>query len=125
MAAKPNILIVEDNKALLDAWMDDLVDHVTVYWADTLEEGERLFRENWDRISLVVMDSCVRGGQPNSMGLVSKLRALGFHKPIIAKSSHLPFTQGIVAAGADAEHACTDLEIPGKILKILGIKKAD
>ncbi len=123
---KPKILIVKAEEKITEVWIAWLDDKVKVISAKTLAEGERLFKENSDDIELVLVDCCVpddTGDEPNSMGLVEKIRQDGFKGPIIAESSNPENYKSLRDAGADRTASVfPPREVPELILELLGLK---
>ena len=123
--SRPKILIVEDHESLVEIWKMMLGDEVEVLGTQTLTGGEKMFKENQD-LKLIVMDCCVPGAEPNSMGLVKKIRESDFQGPIIAKSSDREFCKVLRAAGADySASADTAGEVPELVLKLLKKTRED
>lgn len=123
---KHKILIVEDNERLVEFWKETIGDEVEVIWAQTLEEGEKVFKENQEDLALIVVDCCIPGHEPNSMWLVEKIKKSGFTKPIIAKSSDPQFCQRLIAVGASHSASAPPPgevpdpgEVPELVLKLL------
>ncbi len=97
---KIKILYVEDRENFITLLAMLLDEEVEVLGAQTLEEGKRIFEENSKDLALVVIDACVPGKKPNSMGLIEEIRKNGFKKPIVAKSSKRENLKALVDAGA-------------------------
>ncbi len=115
---KKRILIVEDSVADAHYWLTLLDDEVEGVHMLNIEATMTLFEADQE-FDLVVMDCCVPGGEPNTMGLVRFMRAKEFAGPILANSSISEYIGQLVYAGAS--HSCNKDEVPEKIKEILGL----
>ncbi len=102
------ILIVEDKEENFDIIRFGLKrlrpeGDFVLFWAATLKEGGALYRKNRDDLSAVVMDACVPGHNPNTMGLIEEIRADGFRGLIIAASCQPEYNKRLIEAGADVQ----------------------
>lgn len=96
------VLMVEDNESVIDLFkveIEDMDPNALVLAALNQEKAEELFLEHPD-IFLIIMDACVPGVVPNTMGLVSKMRQI-FKGPIIATSSNVSNCQPLIEAGCN------------------------
>lgn len=110
------ILVVEDHDVYYYLIEQKLHGKAELLRGATLSEGRRLFHENPD-ISLVIMDACVPGDEPNAMPLVAEIVESGFSKPIIASSSMPSYTRALARAGAT--HQAPKYEAADLALKLL------
>lgn len=70
-----------------------------IVWVKTIMDAERIVQESLD-FALIVVDCCVPGDTPNTQELVRMIRATGFKKPIIAKSTVKSFSVALIKEGA-------------------------
>ena len=99
------ILVVEDNSSWADIIQRGLErglgDKVKVLHASTIEEAESIFHQHSD-LSIVLMDACVPGERPTTLGLVRNIRET-FKGPMVAMSSRPDYREQLVKAGCDHE----------------------
>ncbi len=95
------VLVVEDNRFYSDMIFSNFGSKVLVMKAFTIKEAENIFQENPD-IDVILMDACVPGDTPNTMGLVSKIRET-FKGPIITISSDSSYSKKLIEAGCNYE----------------------
>ena len=68
--------------------------------ADTLEEAEKFYSANSEKISIVVMGSCAGNKLQQSVDLIKKIR-LTFNGPIIASARSTMYMDELTDAGCD------------------------
>lgn len=100
------VLIVEDEEAMQFLWRAEIEekigDDVEVLQAFTKEEGDLLLDAHAPDLAVMVVDACVPGKEPNTIGLVEKARKLlGAHRPIIAVSGNEEFQRMLETAGCN------------------------
>ena len=117
---KKKVLVVDDDKSIHEFLATRMKDKVVLLKALTLQQGEELFNANPD-ISVVVIDACVPGNQPNSQWLVRKIRKTFVDLPIIAISSVNAYQQKLLLAGCS--HECDKMSIPEKLLEFLNLQE--
>ena len=101
---RKKILIVEDDETVQLAWKRLLLSVTPleeVIQALSIEEAEKAFNDNPD-LSLIAVDACVPGTEPNTMNMVLKFRKT-FTGPMIAISGRDDFNQILMSAGCDHE----------------------
>ena len=115
---RQEVLVIEDFCSCRFAIKMGLKDKVKVLEAATLEEGKRVFQKNPD-VSLVIMDACVPGDEPNSMPLIKKILSAGYSKPIIAISGNPEYRKILLRAGAT--HEAEKHKVAELALKLLNL----
>lgn len=120
------ILLVEDSVrwcrdiladfAKLDAWSDDeTVFHV----AHTIADAEALWFKHGADVDAVLMDACVPGDEPNTQGLVRRIRREEFTGPIICISSLREYGEMLIAAGCDTYCPKGSPALPTRVYELL------
>ncbi len=105
---KPTILIVEDGESYQNRYARELADHANILAAYNIHDAERLFEENKGNISLIVMDACVPGDSPTTLGLTREFKKT-FEMPMIAASSISDYRQDLLLAGCTHEASKYDV----------------
>jgi DNA-binding response OmpR family regulator len=112
------VLLVEDYLPYRELFAMHLGDAgVEVLLAETQEEALLLFEKNKDLIEIIVMDACVPGSSPNTMGLIKTIKDSGFTKPIVGCSSGEDYNKILMEAGAT--HATKKTEVASFVLGML------
>ena len=112
----PKVLMVED-ESLWHYNMRRLLDgKAELLSARTLEDGERLFRENPD-VAIVLMDGCVPGDKLNTLPLIGHIRTT-FTGPLVAISGAGDFLVRMVESGCS--HKCHKDGLEELLPKLLG-----
>lgn len=102
------ILIVEDDLAMQNLFEECLEDYgFKVFKAATVEEAEKVFRENPD-LKIITFDGNLGNGQGETVPLVQKIRPR-FKGIMIAASSSFLNQDELVTAGCDYEVEKGDL----------------
>ncbi len=114
---KKKVLIVEDKTNYSSAWCKKLEDQLEIVLAESIKEAERIFKKD-SSFNLIVMDCCVPGDVPNTMGLVKMMRKT-YHGPILANSSLDDYIDILIMAGAN--HRSNKHSVPEKVTTILGL----
>lgn len=100
-----SILIVEDKgyeQVLMAHQLRETLGADIVLWqAQTVSEAIALFAEHHASLDLIILDACVPGDAPTTHRLVSRWRAEGFMKPMIAASSEPYFCEMLKKAGCN------------------------
>ena len=104
------VLVVEDSVPVQEKFAKALSDKVELLQAHTLWQGQMLFNEHKDDLAVIVMDACVPGDRPNSIGLIRLIRAEGFKGPMIAISSLYEYRMRLIEAGCS--HECPKDSLP-------------
>src|SRR3989344_7914048 len=93
------VLVVDDMESFhvaLKHWLGGRVEVLSAY---SIEEARRLFYENPD-VRIILMDACVPGDKPNTLGLVHEIETSGvFCGTMIAISSSPQYRHQLVQAG--------------------------
>ena len=110
------VLVVEDNQEWSSLIRRGLGDKVLVVQAFTMEEAEAVFERHPD-LAVILMDACVPGDKPNTMGLVRKMRKT-FKGPIVAISNYDKYREELMRAGCDYEAEKDD--VAKKVLELVG-----
>ena len=111
------VLVVDDMPFVHKKFRMSLGNKVILLEALTLKKGLSLFNANPD-VSIIVMDACVPGDEPNSQWLVEEIRKT-FTGPIIASSSSPVYRKKLLEVGCDYE--CDKGLVPRKVVELLGI----
>ena len=100
MAKKPKVLVVDDQPTIFTNLNYRYDGQAVFLSASTEEEARRLFADNPD-IELIIMDACLDGPKPDTIGLVQYFRREGFEGLIIAVSSDSRYLEGLQEAGCN------------------------
>jgi CheY-like chemotaxis protein len=95
------VLIIEDDKPLLETMMAFLEGWLNVVSADSVDSAREVFAAHPD-LDAIVMDGCIEGpGElPNSLVLVLEFRRT-FKGPMIAVSNSDEYQDRLMEAGCD------------------------
>ncbi len=108
---KERILLVEDNRSIREILKMSLerikVRDFEVWGIETQEEARLFFEENKEKLDFVIMDACVPGYNPNTMGLIQHMRKSRDFKGQIIATSGDPFNREILKK-AGAHHYVED-----------------
>jgi hypothetical protein len=99
----PIVLVVEDDPSYHRDYVKALEGKAQILSAFTLEEGQQQFRENFNRISVIVLDACVPGDWPTTPPLSREFRQAGFKGPMVAASSIHQYRRQLMEAGCDID----------------------
>lgn len=96
------VLLIEDDNTHAFLMTSHLVKGgIEVELASNLFLAEKLFNELRVEIDLIILDACLNPRhEVDTEPLLSKMLGAGFKGPIIASSSHEPFNERLMAAGA-------------------------
>lgn len=108
-----NILLVEDDararEVIVKAFTHDWPDSLVVHEAETIARAKELFQQHGAELDLILMDACVPGNSPNTMGLVKSIRDGGFSGPMICISSLTKYGAELMEAGCNSYHTKRDI----------------
>ncbi len=110
------ILVVEDKTSIYESYQDSLPE-LEIIWADTIAQAMQLFTDHSD-FAAIVLDACVPGSIPNTMGLAHHFRKT-FNGPIIAASSDDKYNDRLMQSGCD--YKSPKHFVPTKLREILGL----
>jgi CheY-like chemotaxis protein len=83
----PLVLIADDLDWVIQSWESTLAEYgIEVVKATTLRELCEKFFAHEHEIDAIILDGCLPGDLPNTLGFTDLVRELGFKKPIIAAS---------------------------------------
>ena len=101
------VLVVEDQECYWESIKHDLeAKEIVVLLATTIEEAEKLFKEN-PEVDAISMDACVPGDEPNTIPLLGKIIKSGYKGVIYVCSKSRTFVKLLLEAGREAD---TDFE---------------
>ncbi|MFH1145961.1 MAG: response regulator [bacterium] len=117
---KPMILIVEDDKIWMYMIEDMLSGKYALLFANSTDEAERLFLENQDKLTAIVMDGYVLDGY--TIELVRRIRSNNT-TPMIANSISDKTQQMLMEAGCNYRTNKAEIISLSQLLdKIVAIK---
>ncbi len=111
------VLVVEDDKDYHEYYKQALDNKVIIISALTIEDARRIFAENPD-LGAIVMDACVPGRNPTTLGLTEEFRKI-FKGPMIAVSNDEDFREMLMKKGCD--HESKKRDVPHKVLAVLSL----
>ncbi|MFA5870871.1 MAG: response regulator [Candidatus Paceibacterota bacterium] len=115
------VLIIEDKAVFQGLWEMELDGKVLLFQAISIPEAKNIFYQNPD-LSVITMDACVPGDEPNTIPLVEEIRKT-YSGPIIATSSDENFCEALIKAGCN--YGISKENVAEEILKVLSLKKED
>ncbi|MFA6397769.1 MAG: hypothetical protein WDK96_02910 [Candidatus Paceibacterota bacterium] len=114
--SKKLILIVEDKRDKWEMFFDVLKDAAELTFVPNEILAMDFFNNNYEKISLIGMDACLGGDNPNTMSMTRKMRSK-FDGPIVATSSSGKYNSELLLAGAS--HFIMKDDAPEFIKKLL------
>lgn len=86
----PIVLVIEDEKLIVNFWASALRDVCRLYAADTTDSGRRLI-EQYPDAAVIVLDGCLNAVKPNTHHLITLLHERNYQGIILAVSNDSDF----------------------------------
>jgi len=109
------VLIIEDGAVFQGLWEMELEGKVLLFQAVSIEEAKNIFYQNPD-LSIITMDACVPGDEPNTLPLVKEMRET-YSGLIIATSSDDNFCESLIKAGCN--YGISKENVAEEILRVI------
>lgn len=108
---EPLVLLVDDREDVIHYYKQQLLEtyNISTMSATTLKELDEKFDEYSPEIDVIILDGCMPGDDLNTVDFITRARAEGFAKPIIAASGSPLYRQLMFEAGcshkSEKQHA--------------------
>lgn len=122
MSSLPKVLIVEDEAAYQNAYLETLKGWAEIIPVYGLQEAELLFEAHQD-VSVIIMDDCLRSGVPNTLQLVKKIRESGYTGKIIATARDQEHNRLLLEAGCTHKSGKREAGMLARVLLPAGATK--